>query len=360
MILRITPFDTLFFRTGRPFELGEDRWAESIFPPYPSTIYGAIRTFLIFNKPDGLKGFYNGKYEQELGTPDKKGTLKIKGPIIFKKNEFYIKIPYDLIKLKTEEKYKRLTLLDKQSLFISDLFLSKVLTITSNEPVEEAKGYLSEANIFDYMKGIKDEFDVIPDDSLFLIEHKIGIRRDKIRLTSQEHQIYSAPMIRLKKGVSIIAEIEGINEIQEGVFTLGGDGKVAKLETEKDDLLKNIKNVELKFKNKIFKIIFLTPTIFKNGWLPDWIDEKTLKGTFKGIELKLLSCAIGKHLYIGGFDIKKKMPKPMYKAVPAGSVYYFEFKKSSPEEIKKLFHFQTISDINSEQGFGLSILGEVQ
>lgn len=36
-------FDTLFFRDGKPFSMGDDVWANGVFPPYPSTLYGALR-----------------------------------------------------------------------------------------------------------------------------------------------------------------------------------------------------------------------------------------------------------------------------------------------------------------------------
>lgn len=44
MIIEMKPLDTLFFRDSKPFSRGEDTWADTIFPPYPSTVYGALRT----------------------------------------------------------------------------------------------------------------------------------------------------------------------------------------------------------------------------------------------------------------------------------------------------------------------------
>jgi CRISPR-associated protein Cmr3 len=44
MIIELNPLDTLFFRDGKPFAMGEETWADGIFPPPPSVIYGALRT----------------------------------------------------------------------------------------------------------------------------------------------------------------------------------------------------------------------------------------------------------------------------------------------------------------------------
>ena len=110
---------------------------------------------------------------------------------------------------------------------------------------------------------------------------------------------------------------------------------------------------------KNFKVIFSTPAIFEKGWLPKWIDEKTLIGEYNDLKLKLLAAAIGKPLSIGGFDMKKRMPKPMYKAIPAGSVYYFELLEGKMDNVQNIFHQRSISEIYPEQGFGIAYVGKV-
>ena len=56
----------------------------------------------------------------------------------------------------------------------------------------------------------------------------------------------------------------------------------------------------------------------------------------------------------------KNKPKPMRKAVPAGSVYYFRLENEDyTEKIRESFHFKNISDVLPEEGFGLAILGEL-
>jgi len=58
--------------------------------------------------------------------------------------------------------------------------------------------------------------------------------------------------------------------------------------------------------------------------------------------------------------LANQKPKPMFKAVPAGSIYYFKIlDNTTPEKIKETFHLKNISDINSEEGYGLSLIGEV-
>ncbi|MCX8167342.1 MAG: type III-B CRISPR module-associated protein Cmr3, partial [Candidatus Micrarchaeota archaeon] len=70
---------------------------------------------------------------------------------------------------------------------------------------------------------------------------------------------------------------------------------------------------------------------------------------------------IGKPIRIGGWDMLNRSPKRMYKAIPAGSVYYFRvLNKCSWKDILDYFHFKNISDVEREKGFGLSFVGIVK
>lgn len=169
-------------------------------------------------------------------------------------------------------------------------------------------------------------------------------------------------MARLMENTSIVIKIEGIEEFDdEGVLQLGGERRAVAFEKVERDFFEGIENLDLNLKTGMFKIYLATPAIFKKGWLPDWIDEETLEGEFNGIRVKLLTCAIGKYVTIGGWDMAKVESKPLKKAVPAGSVYYFKILSGVDEEkIRKAFHFKNISDEKAEEGFGLSIMGEVK
>ena len=55
MLIKLDPLDTLFFRDGKPFSMGEETWGNCIFPPSPSVIYGALRTAYFSNHIDLLE-----------------------------------------------------------------------------------------------------------------------------------------------------------------------------------------------------------------------------------------------------------------------------------------------------------------
>lgn len=361
MWLKVKPNDTLFFRTGRPFTMGDDTWTDSVFPPNPSTIYGAIRTFFIFEK-GSLKEFKEGKFKDEIGALSEKGSLKIIGPFLYKEstNFIYFKPPLDLVEL--ESKLIPLDLINKPDFFYSDdIPIDKILVFKGVKQVDEPDGWLHKITFKKYLKGKYDSMSTIKDKEIFEKELKIGIARDRKKFTSREGHLYRIPTIRLNKDFGLLIKIQELNDIpKRGVFQLGGEGKTVFYEILDSNPMEEIENLKLELKDNMFKIYLATPAIFRRGWIPEWIDENTLEGEKEGIKLKLISCVIGKFLRIGGWDLANNRPKPMYKAVPAGSVYYFKVLNDADfEKIKEAFHFRNISDINPEEGFGLSLVGVV-
>lgn len=361
MYYRIKPLDTLFFRDGRPFSMGSETWAEPIFPPYPSTVYGAIRAWLISEK-GGYERFKKGELEQELGTPSKKGSMRIIGPIVALDNVPYFPVPNDLLKEKGGDKTNIVDIIPKNALVISDYELEYLLLNKTDKQLDEAEGFLWIGEIKDYLSGRKEELNITENKKIYEKELKTGIKRSRKTLTSEEGHLYRIPMIRIKEKAGLIVKIEGVSHVSdEGVIQLGGEGKAAKIEKigEIIDILKEIENIELN--SEIFKIYLATPAIFEKGWIPNWINESSFEGQYNGIKLKLIACSIGKYKLIGGWDMAKRKPKPMYKAVPAGSVYYFKILDNTPSErIKKVFHLKNISDINSEEGYGLCLVGNIK
>ncbi|MCX8042438.1 MAG: type III-B CRISPR module-associated protein Cmr3 [Thermodesulfobacteriaceae bacterium] len=359
MWIKIVPNDNLFFRTGRPFGMGSETWTDSIFPPYPSTIYGALRTYLLFHR-GSLKKFREQDYE-DIGSPGKKGSMKILGPLLAIKQSILFPAPFDLVKKKESEKLVFLSKISKPKFFFADYPHDNLLMFTGNNQVEEANAFIDDLTLKEYLECKKKEFSYIKKSILYLIEPKIGIARERLTLTSKEGHLYRIPMIRLSRDNFILVRVSGVlNMPEKGIFNLGGEGKTVYYEKLEGNPLESLENLRLNLTNRVFKIYLATPAIFEKGWLPNWIDEKSLEGNFNGIELKLICCAIGKYVRIGGWDLAKKEPKPMYKAVPAGSVYYFEVLDNTTEKgIRNTFHLKNISDINPEEGFGLSLVGDV-
>ena len=387
MILFLQANDTFFFRDGRPFTKGDQSDGYSIFPPLPSTILGALRAAYIAEHGD-LPSFYaeNGKLAKIIGTPkpDSLGSMHLKGVFLADKNSnsrIYFPIPLDLV-TKNKEKENKLYKLKpflQRFHFISNSPINHPLRWNEDdEDVEsETSGRLRLLYITQYLLGKQTTFSLSPIENFVCDEPKIGIERDDKTSTSKDHMLYRINMSRFQSLFTDMSELGFVIDYKcaeklqkNGLLKLGGEGKSFTYEqsshnpdpvaTEKDmdDLKESICS------SRAFKLYFATPAIFERGWLPKWIHKDTSKNTYnakyKSLSFELSTAAVGKPIAIGGWDMKKNMPKPTRQAIPAGSVYYFKINdETCVDTILKTFHYKNISDYQAKEGFGLCFVGVV-
>jgi len=362
VIIEIEPLDTLFFKNGKPFSIGEETWADGVFPPSPSVIYGALRTAYFSQNP--------GEIEKANQDDDPTKDLKIKGLYNKFENKIYLPLPSDIVQLKNrsrteknkekrKKEYKVVSLdrknRDEMNLISGMHDLSKILTY--KEEVDSIEDGIILLSSFErYLMGNTEKITIRKLSDLVSLEPKIGIGRQNDTRTSEEGRLYRVGMRRFKD-LKILIDFNGVNLHEEGFIKLGGEGKTVFYKKEEND----IRVAHPEINGNIFKLYLSTPAIFNNGWLPDWIDEKTLEGECKGVKFKLLTAAIGRYISIGGFDMKKKMPKPMTRAIPPGSVYYFEIIEGNIHNIIDRFHGKPISEADTcKEGFGITYVGGVK
>ncbi len=359
MKILIKPFDTLFFRDGKPFSLGEETIANTLSLPYPSTIYGAILSAYIAQN--------NLPLTQETLNKLRK-NLKILNIALYDeitKNLLY-PAPYDLVS-KKEESYSNL-----YPLYLNDSTLSNVnlpkIPMFEDGNVENFKGFIYQQDFENYLLSNSDVIDKVSINEIITSEYKIGIGINQTTNSVEESKLYRIQLIRLRNQedikIKIFVDFEGLDLNDEGYLKLGGENKIVYYKRLNENIDEEIKTINIDGNLSIFKLYLLTPVVFKNGYLAEWMNSKEFQ-KFKPdwcdeeIELKLLSISTGKYLSIGGFDLKEKRLKPMNRAVPEGTVYYFETTKTDFNKIKKCFHFRSISDYKElrKQGFGITLTG---
>jgi len=368
MIIDINPLDTLFFKDGKPFSLGEETWADGIFPPPPSVIYGALRSAFFAQQNQSIA------LANEAG--DRSRGLEIKQISIVAKGMQIYPLPLDLAHAKDEagssdeeKEYEVFFLERKPNNYMSSLSgvmkdngsqqpLKYFLSPPNDKSIEILEGgYFSRVSLQSYLGGNEKNFPAYKIDDYLKREPKVGIARDDHTRTTQEARLYRVGMQRLKD-VHFIVEFENLKLSEEGFLKLGGEGKAVSYKT---DQFPAVEQPELQ--GKQFKLYLATPGLLTNGWLPGWINPKTLTGKYPGtnIEVQLIAAGVGKPLFIGGFDMKQQKPKEMRKAVPAGSVYYFEVLGEVPEDQLRTLRPTLFCDYEDriKEGFGITHLGVV-
>ncbi|BCB96575.1 type III-B CRISPR module-associated protein Cmr3 [Dissulfurispira thermophila] len=355
--ITINALDVLFLRDGKPFTMGSDTWGSGISLPYPSMIYGVLRSLYFSHNISMLK---HAAPIDELNHNDPTRNLKIKGIYLKRASDLLFPVPMDCVVLKNSRDEKLIPLMPVKAQCISNCKTSAVLRPEKGEQIESAEdGWIDKAAMEEYLNGIYENMSYSKLSDFVLSEAKIGIARNNKTHIAEDSMLYRVGMKRLKD-TTIVVDIDGLEIPDAGIIKIGGEGRPASfkaIDIDETSILQPAIN-----SNKIekIKLYIATPAIFKKGWLPQTIDDRDLEGEINGIGLKLITAAIGRPLYVGGFDIKKG-PKPMKRAVPAGSVYYFEIHgQYSNEQIINALHDKAISDREQDrqQGFGIAYVGK--
>lgn len=331
--IHIEAIDTLFFRDGKPFSMGEDVWADGVFPPLPSVVYGALRSAFMFQK-----GLSVEKLEEQTE------NFRITNIYLLVGNEESdflpaLPFPYDLVKIKGQQ-YPMFLERVQCGTVSSDY---SVLQSAAQEKAEDVHGknILEKVAFEKYLRGNGKELTDMPLSKYLTLEPKIGIARDNLTRTTSgdaEGKMYRVGMQRMAAidpkefgnmhSLKIAVEFEGLDLENSGIFRYGGENKMVSYTTSPE-------NTEIgisldKIHSEVVKVYLATPAIFENGWCP----QSFLNNEIDGIRFKLLAFSVGKPVYAGGFDMKEQKPKFMFKAVPAGSVYYLQ--AGSTDDAKKL------------------------
>jgi CRISPR-associated protein Cmr3 len=355
MKLFIEPVDVWLFRDGRPFNAGTDHRARSIFPPYPSVMQGVIRSHHLVTQEIDLGD--PQAIEEAIGTATDYRDLRLRGPFVARRKNGrmmrYFPAPLDTV-FRDDGKLHPLTPRKIPEGVITSAPTPYLLWDDGEPQKPKGQMWLSEEDLNQYLEG--QPATPILERDLCLREDRLGIGLDDATRTTAESEaggglLYEAEFIRVKKGVGLEVEVEGLPGLNEwperGVLRMGGEGHGGRYEVSNSPDWPPIPD-PLPTR---FKVYFATPTFFDDGWRP-----KTWTRFFAG-GVALMAAAVGRYQSIGGFDVAAGRQKAARRYVPAGSVYYF--KCQGEAKFKEALVNGAITDVGAEIGFGQVIIKEV-
>lgn len=340
-IIQLEALDTLFFKDGKPFSMGEDTQAEGQFPPSPGVIYGALRSAYI------AQNLENGSHtlDQLIELSD---NLVITNIAYKYDTNICYPLPLDYAERKSKEN-EAVCLKLTENTFSG---LDQTYLCIANEHVEQVNDGLIESSQFgSYLDGGMNAFEIKKWSKLITNESKYGnSRNNETRSTSEDDgNVYRVAMRRLEsssyKKLRIVIEYDFTESIKLGLVKLGAEGKVVIINQVDQERIEG-----RNFSDKYFKVVLLSPALFSGEGEPSLNLFKEL-----GYEITLLTKVVGRPIKIGGWDMVTKQPKSMLNAVPSGSVYYYEItnSKSVKELNDDLAKVHSISDYRQKEGFGL-------
>ena len=316
--LIIQPMDTLFFRGSEPMEAGENHQVDTMFPPVPSTIIGAIRTAVLGQNNIAPTNLDSWQDYPILGTLQIPGFQLI-GPLFMVAGEPLLPVPatwYGSLDDDFDGKEYRVqnsTPLNMAAYgFRGSVKKPFWVQEPKGEDMKSLNGYWATGQCFKAVqqekaivfrkdpKQIKPgQAAIVPASALCDREHRVGIALTNQRAAKEGH-LFSTVHIRLKPDVQIVAGINSNHDLglaPEGIIQLGGEQRVCSYQ-----LTDEMKLPEETMGNAY---LALSPVSLDN--LPT--------------ELAQCPRASGKLQRFGGWDMQKKFHKPMSAWLPAGTVF---------------------------------------
>lgn len=321
--LEIEPVDTLFFRGTETMVAGENHEADTMFPPMPATLTGAIRTALLGQKKITPAAYLNepGKWKEQyplLGTPEKPG-FTIVGPLFrIGETTLYPAPAHWMVDLDDNAANG-----SKVKIQAGQPFVDKGLGLTGSvnspfwtfQPVSSdmklPSGYWVTSHCFEEMASgsgsfvlrkkcaelKSEEAALLSMNDLFHREERVGIALTRKR-TAKEGHLYASVHVRLQFGVRLLVGMKSKHSCclaPQGVLQLGGEQRMCvyllahapKLPSRPDG-----------------KLLFALSSLSVE--LPEALQDQPRSS--------------GKLLRIGGWDMKKQFHKPLRAWLPAGTV----------------------------------------
>lgn len=366
----IEPLAPLVFRSGKPF--GSQSAADGANFPLPSSMAGMLRTVTA----DQNQQAFDESLKQQA----------VYGPLLVryqdeKTLEILVPKPADAMYLKnTNDKTELVKLSPKP--FADGCFSDLPNNLLPVQMEKSLKGKPTTGAQFWTLKDLIEwqhktlPFETIEKNGLKSLAHeqRTHVALDDTTLASDDGRLFQTSGLDLKPALSETANTRQFlahrlgflaqtdANIKQDLVTLGGEKRLSRLiKLDKPTSVQPDKELAKKVKaQKGIKLTLLTPAIFKQGYLPEWIDANTLTGTcplLPTLKLTLRAVTIERWQPISGWDLAQWKPKAMRKAVTAGAVYWFAIEGNVPDNLAELLWLKPISDDAQEQrdGFGLML-----
>lgn len=390
MRIFIHPSEVLLFRTGQPFHAGENHYADTLFPPTPETLQGAIRATIAtcWNRDKTLaEVFQEPEIVALIGNQEHYGRFFITGISLGRRSketlpnapvERLFPMPAHFLAEEIADRDTRppVRLLPRP----------REAAITSNLPdnlqllypdkmvqskVEPLRGWLPEQVLQKALRGQEEVTfsEIVDPATIYTYELRQGIGINNQSKTTREGQFYQARMLRMNHRsddpflygfVVDIRLLQAFSPEQEsstsdrfisddqtqrllrlpdqGWMLLGGERRAARFE-----VISPAQNLdELPEPHEEGNLLYLaTPAAFTRGWQPDtWPSAPPI------------AVAIERYQPIGGWQLTPDnnggKSKALRRCVPAGSIYFF----NTP--IRRIHPF---TDYGKQIGYGITFSG---
>lgn len=342
----VQPVDTVSFRGNRLFG-APGSIGEVCFPPRPSVLAGAFRSYLLTQAAEEIDEFRRGGRLSDdalhavLGTITEPGSFTIGELFPALRNadggfDPFMPVPADVQVVNGGESVCSLEPQRLPGVIMSSQAPGlPYLPVLRQDKQAKAQGgwLLNMQGIAAYVAGRQlTPGHLYREEDLWRQESRVGIGLDPISCTADEGRLFTVDhtVVRQEEhahgGAGLLVGIAGCSERlpRSGFIRLGGDGRAASFEQAEVSLAgMPLEQIEQQGR---FKLALHTPGLFRAGWLPDAVtnDGECYRLRFEGLTARLCCAAVARFEVISGWDLANRRPKAAERVVPAGSVYWFD------------------------------------
>ena len=328
--VRLAPVDTLFFRDGTPFSAGAapQDGVESLFPPHPVSVAGAVRAALA--RCNGWNG--QGRWPEELDAvlgsgPDDLGALSLDGPFLLRCDQPLFRAPRHLLGANQSGAWTPRALLRPGRETDCDLRERVRLPEAPQADGPTARlrtgddWWLTAVGLETVLRGgLPSGADAVSSRTLWAAEPRIGLERDDATRTAQEGMLYSTHHVRLERDIALGVRVVGVPAGWRWPFglmvPLGGESRLA--ECRRWDGGARFPSHEAVSGSGRMAVIALTPLD---------LDADVCRGRrpLDGPgEARVVSACLRRPQRIGGWDSLARRPLPLRSVLAPGSVLFCE------------------------------------
>jgi CRISPR-associated protein Cmr3 len=354
----IEPLDVLFLRGNKLFG-DPGSYGESLVPPWPSVVAGAIRSALLAHKGVDLSQFAKGEVsDPELGTPANPGPFRVTGFQLARRFadgriERLYAPPADLVIRRNDADTLECVLMQPRALpsgIQSSAATRLHAVLPERERTKPESGYwLTHAGWSAYVQGgeIDPTTMLVKTSDLWGLDTRVGVGLDPAKRSAAEGKLFTVQAVAMRKrhhgqaqqyDVGFLAQIDGATLPQALMLRFGGDGRAARATVTSANMdTPDVVNQILQ--SHRCRLILTSPGIFQDGWLPTGCVRQadgSISFDLHGVRGRLVCAAVPRAEVVSGWDLAKWQPKPAKRAAPMGSVYWLDELDATPDALRTL------------------------
>ncbi len=366
--LMIEPVDVWLFRDGRPFTAGENAFAVTRFPPLPSTLAGALRTYI------GQKVF--DTFEQSRLGDAAQSPIRFIGPLLCHQDESTARVdvygPWPADVLTDGQETVSLQLRDVppwMRMFPNTPGERMFWTTTARDVRAVANTWVSLSAYTRWRNGQTiDRSSALHETEIVIRESRPGIRLASARgvVDSAGGAFFFVQYVRMRPGWGLLVGMTRWNmddadwqrvvrhfrNVREDLCTLGGERRMARFRVidDVDGVPASIWTPTGDTASGLWRCCLLTPAFVPKG---DRVPVYPAYDQSLTARLRVITLAGSLWTYTG-WDYREKRPKPPRPLLPPGTVLVLE-----PESPPADWTESTPIGIGDgvTLGYGLAVIG---